>query len=157
MSQSRLLLLALAISIASMPAAAQQDTTKHASASASASAHGKAVSTTARTTATSSQSHHYTQAELEKTVKVSKDSAQAIALARVANGTVSSSTLEHARGTTVWSFDVAQSGKPGYQEVLVSAISGRVLWMGHESPAHERAERRTAAATKKTADTTRHQ
>ena len=132
-------LTALVVAVAAAaPLSAQSDTTHHTTV-AQASTH---------TTVHTSRTHHYTQAELEKTVKVSKDSAQVIALAKVSNGTVASSELEHEHGTTVWSFDISQPNKTGVEEVLVSAISGKLIWMGHESAAHERAEQR--------ADSTKH-
>lgn len=141
MKHSHLASMILVALAAAAPLAAQQDTT-----------HGKTVSAVASTNAHvtasthSSRTHHYTQAELQAMAKISKDSAQVIALAKVANGTVHTSELERERGTTVWSFDISQPGKTGYEEVLVSAISGRVIWMGHESAAHERAEQHADSA-----------
>ena len=128
---------------AAAPLSAQQDTTHGKTVSAVASTNGQATS------ASHSRRHrHYTQAQLEAMAKISKDSAQTIALAKVPNGTVSEAELEHERGTTVWSFDITQPGKTGVEEVLVSAISGRVVWSGHESARHERAEQRADSAKK---------
>jgi uncharacterized membrane protein YkoI len=135
-----MILVALA---AAAPLVAQQDTTHGKTVSAVASTKGHVTASTH-----SSSTRHYTQAQLQAMAKISKDSAQTIALAKVANGTVTEAELERHRGTTVWSFDISQPGKSGVEEVLVSAISGRVVWMGHESAAHERAEAR-ADTTKK--------
>ena len=133
---------AMAVAVAA-PLSAQADTTTHRT---KASTHGQNDASTGRSG--HRRHHQYTQAELEATVKVSKDSAQTIALAKVPNGTVSEAELEHEHGTTVWSFDITQPNKSGVEEVLVSAITGKVIYKVHESAAHERAEAR--------ADSTKH-
>lgn len=77
--------------------------------------------------------------------KIKPDSARAVALARVPNSTVHMQEIERARGRLVYSFDLAQPNKAGYQEVLVDARSGKVVSVKHESVRKERAEQRTAA------------
>jgi hypothetical protein len=73
--------------------------------------------------------------------KVSMKKARATALARVPGGSVRSSELEHEKGKLVYSFDIAVAGKTGIDEVLVNAISGKVISVKHETPAAERQER----------------
>jgi len=81
--------------------------------------------------------------------KIKPDSARAIALARVPSGNVHMQEIERERGRLVYSFDVAQANKSGYQEVLVDANTGRVVSVKHESARKERAEARSAAARHK--------
>lgn len=124
-----------------------QDTTKVAvGTKTSASAH-----------VTTPRRHRYTQDELKAMAKISQDSAQVIALAQVPGGTVTEAELEHERHTVVYSFDISQAGKTGVDEVLVSAITGKVLWKGHESARHERAEQRREGrrATRASNDSTK--
>ena len=116
---------AAAVGVAS-PAGAQQDTT-----------HGKMVSAVAKT-----QGKHKGQKEnLKAEAKISKDSAKAVALSRVAAGSkVKSSELEREKGTVVYSFDIKVPKQTGVEEVLVSAIDGSVVSQTHESPKEEKAE-----------------
>lgn len=83
--------------------------------------------------------------------KISLDSARAIALSRVPNGSVSSEELERENGHLIYSFDVKVPGKSGIQEVNVNALSGKVLGVHHEGPAAEKKEARAdSAAARKT-------
>src|SRR5512142_2028007 len=64
-----------------------------------------------------------TEADLMKEAKISKDSATAIALARVPGATVKSAELEREKGKLIWSFDLTTAGKTGIDEVHVNAIN----------------------------------
>jgi len=66
-------------------------------------------------------------------VKVSEDSARAIALRRVPGGTVQALELEREGGRLIYSWDIKVAGKPGITEVHVSAVSGRILAVEHEA------------------------
>ena len=66
-------------------------------------------------------------------VKVSEDSARAIALRRVPGGTIEALELEREGGTLLYSWDIKVAGKPGITEVHVSARTGRILSVGHEA------------------------
>jgi uncharacterized membrane protein YkoI len=114
----------LVAAVAALPAAAQstaQDTTHHAMKHRAASA-------------------HHAKASLASQAKISKDSAQKIALAQVANGTVKSSELEKEHGKLVYSFDITAPGQEGVEELNISAIDGSVIAHEHESAAKESAE-----------------
>lgn len=82
--------------------------------------------------------------------KISLDSARAIALKKVPNGSVASQELERESGHLIYSFDVKVPGKSGIQEVNVNALTGNVLGVHHEGPAAELREARgdSAAARK---------
>jgi len=66
-------------------------------------------------------------------VKVSEDSARAIALRRVPGGTVQALELEREGGRLIYSWDIKVAGKPGITEVHVSALTGRIVAVEHES------------------------
>ena len=66
-------------------------------------------------------------------VKVTEDSARAIALRRVPGGTVQALELEREGGRLIYSWDIKVAGKPGITEVHVSALTGRIVGVEHES------------------------
>ena len=66
-------------------------------------------------------------------VRVSEDSARAIALRRVPGGTVQALELEREGGRLIYSWDIKVAGKPGITEVHVNALTGRILAVEHES------------------------
>lgn len=66
-------------------------------------------------------------------VRVSEDSARAIALRRVPGGTIEALELEREGGTLLYSWDIKVRGKPGITEVHVSARTGRILSVEHEA------------------------
>jgi uncharacterized membrane protein YkoI len=88
------------------------------------------------------------QAELKAQAKISEAQATATAQARVPNAKVQSVELEREHGRLVWSFDLAQDGKPGATEIQVDAISGKIVSMKKESAAEEATEARKEAAEK---------
>jgi uncharacterized membrane protein YkoI len=72
--------------------------------------------------------------------KITADSATGVALTRVPGGQVREAELEREKGRLVYSFDISVAGKPGLEEVLVDARSGKVIAVSHESPADEARE-----------------
>lgn len=80
--------------------------------------------------------------KLAAAAKITLDSARVIALRAVPHGTVASEELEREHGRLIYSFDIQIGKKPGIQEVNVSAISGRVIGVHHESAAAEQREKR---------------
>src|ERR1700681_323987 len=79
-------------------------------------------------------------AELAKQAKISLETARATALAKVPNGEVRSEELEKEHGKLIYSFDIAVPGKSGIEEVNVSAITGKVVGVHHESAKDEKKE-----------------
>lgn len=72
--------------------------------------------------------------------KVTADSAEAIALAKVPNGTIAEGELEVEHHRLIWSFDVKVPGQPGITEVNVDAKTAAVVGVSHEGPADEARE-----------------
>jgi uncharacterized membrane protein YkoI len=97
---------------------------------------------------------HETQAALKAEAKIAESEARKIALAEVPNGKIREHELEREKGTLVYSFDIKVPGKSGIEEVLVDAISGKIVAHEHETPALEKkeaadeAKARTAAKKK---------
>jgi hypothetical protein len=89
-------------------------------------------------------------AKLMADAKISKETAQATALAKVPNGTVKDGELEKEKGKLQWSFDITTPDSKDIKEVAVDAMTGEVLSVETETPedqAKEAAE--DAAAAKK--------
>jgi len=72
------------------------------------------------------------QAELQAQAKVTKDQAQATALAKVPNGTVKEAELEKEKGKLIWSFDLSTPDTKDTTEVNVDAITGELVNVEHE-------------------------
>lgn len=83
---------------------------------------------------------HRSEAALERQAKVTKNQAQAIALAKVPNGTVKECEIEKEHGKLIWSFDITTPGTEGVTEVNVDALTGDVVGVGHESAVDEAKE-----------------
>src|SRR6185295_11998120 len=81
-------------------------------------------------------------ASLAKQAKISLDAARATALAKVPGGQVRSEELEKEHGKLIYSFDIEVPGKSGVEEVNVSAITGKVLSVHHETPRQEQREKK---------------
>ena len=93
---------------------------------------------------------------LSAQAKIQLDSATKLALARVPGGTVKKYELEKEDGHFIYSFDIAVPGKPGIQEVWVSAIDGHIVRVEHETAAMQKAEEakeKAEAAKRKAAPT----
>jgi len=84
---------------------------------------------------------HPTAAQMRAEARITKAAAQKTALARVpAGSTIEEGELEHENGRTVYSFDIKVPGRSGIQEIQVSAVTGAVVSVTHESPAAEAGE-----------------
>src|SRR6478609_5105219 len=73
--------------------------------------------------------------------KISPDSARAIARHRIPGGVIHSSELEREGGKLVYSFDIKVAGKKGVDEVLVDAMTGRIVAVEHENAARSEERR----------------
>ena len=89
------------------------------------------------------------QAKLMAGAKVSKETAQASALAKVPNGAVKESELEKEHGKLIWSFDITTPDSKDITEVGVDAITGTVLSVDKESPEDQAKEAAEDAAKAK--------
>ncbi len=74
--------------------------------------------------------------------KVSQTDAQKTALARIKapSTAVAEGELEVEQGCLVYSFDIRIPGKPGIEEIMVDAGTGKILSHKHESTKQEAAE-----------------
>jgi uncharacterized membrane protein YkoI len=81
------------------------------------------------------------QAKLMAEAKVSKETAQQTALAKVPNGTVKTAEIEKEKGKLQWSFDVAMPDSKDITEVNVDAITGDVISVEKESARSEAKEK----------------
>jgi uncharacterized membrane protein YkoI len=81
-----------------------------------------------------------TQAKLMAEAKISKETAQQTALAKVPNGMVKEAELEKENGKLQWSFDVATPDSKDITEVNVDAITGNVISADKESAESEAKE-----------------
>ncbi|HST50799.1 MAG TPA: PepSY domain-containing protein [Pyrinomonadaceae bacterium] len=102
--------------------------------------------TTSASTATRQGGEAQEQQKLAREAKVTKEAAQETALKR-APGNVESAELEREHRRLVWSFDIRNS-KGTITEVQVSAITGRVVRVEHESKKQEADEKRKEAHEK---------
>ncbi len=84
--------------------------------------------------------------QLAKQAKIKKTKAEQIALARVPQGVVKSAEIEREKGHLVWSFDIAKPNTRAMTEILVDAISGKIISTQTESPSDQARE---AAADRK--------
>ena len=83
-------------------------------------------------------------ANTPKKGEISMERARQIARAKV-DGSITSSEYEFEQGQNVYSFDIA--GKDGkIHELLISALSGKIISSSIESPAKEAAEQKTDRA-----------
>ena len=92
--------------------------------------------------------HAQAKPSLASQARVSRDSAQKLALAQVPGGRIVEGELEREKGKLIWSFDIRTTGKSGIDEVQIDAVSGALVSNEHETPRQERAE---AAADKRAA------
>jgi uncharacterized membrane protein YkoI len=81
------------------------------------------------------------QAKLMAAAKVSKETAQQTALAKVPNGTVKAAEIEKEKGKLQWSFDVATPDSKDITEVNVDAMTGDVISVEKESAQTEAKEK----------------
>src|ERR1700741_3951262 len=89
---------------------------------------------------TLAQGESANEMKLTKQAKITKEQAQEVALKR-APGNVESSELEREHGKLVYSFDI-RNAKGTIDEVQVSAITGKIVRVEHETKQQEAAEKR---------------
>jgi hypothetical protein len=80
------------------------------------------------------------EASLMAQAKISKETAQATAFAKVPNGTIKEGELEKENGHLQWSFDMATPDSKDTTEVNVDAITGEVISVAKESASDESKE-----------------
>ena len=90
-------------------------------------------------------------ASLKSQTKISEADAKAIALKDYPNGTVKSAELEKEKGHLVYSFDITTPGKNTVDEILIDAVSGKVVSREVETPRMQKAEARKEAREAKIA------
>ena len=88
---------------------------------------------------------------LLKKAKVTEDAAASTALARVPKGAIESVELEEEGGKLIYSYDIKTAGKSGVDEVQVSAITGKITSVAHETAAQAAKEEAADAKTAKKA------
>ena len=79
--------------------------------------------------------------------KITEDSAAKVAMKRVPKGTIESAALEREKGKLLYSYDIKVPGKSGVEEVHVSALTGKLMSVMHESAAMEKREATSAKKT----------
>ena len=72
--------------------------------------------------------------------KITPAQALPIAMAKVPNGVLQEAEIEKEGGKLVYSFDIKAPGKTGTDEVVIDAMTGKVLSVEHESPEEEAKE-----------------
>jgi uncharacterized membrane protein YkoI len=80
------------------------------------------------------------QTTLQAQAKISKETAEQTALAKVPGGTIKDSEIEKEHGKLIWSFDVATPGSKDITEVNVDAMTGDIVSVEHESAEKEAKE-----------------
>jgi uncharacterized membrane protein YkoI len=99
--------------------------------------------------------HHHKdagQAKLMAQAKISKETAEQTALAKVPSGTIKEGELEMENGKLQWSFDIATPGSTDITEVNVDAITGDVISVQKESADIEAKEAAGGATKAKKAE-----
>ena len=89
--------------------------------------------------------------DLPSLAKVSQADAQKTALARIKapSTAVAEGEFEVEQGCLVYSFDIRIPDKPGIEEIMVDAGTGKVLSHNHESTKQEAAEKAKDKASSK--------
>ena len=70
--------------------------------------------------------------------KISKETAQATALAKFPGGTVKDGKIDKWKGKSYWSFDIVPATGGEAVEVAVDPNSGKVVWMSNEKEDDEK-------------------
>ncbi len=81
-----------------------------------------------------------TEAELMKQAKVSKAQAEQIAHAKVPDAKIQSEEIENEHQALVWSFDMVKNGSKNVTEVLVNAMTGKIVSVTTETPSDQAKE-----------------
>jgi uncharacterized membrane protein YkoI len=75
------------------------------------------------------------EAALLSQAKVSREAATKTALAKVKGGTLKEDgEIEKEKGRIVWSFDIAKPGSKDITEVMIDAVTGKVVSVEKENP-----------------------
>ncbi len=88
-----------------------------------------------------------TQEQMQKEAKITEDQAKDVAMKRYPKATINSTELEREHGRLIYSMELAVPGRSGVQEVNVSAITGKLVNIEHESAKTEKAEERKEKTT----------
>jgi len=80
------------------------------------------------------------QAKLATQTRISKDTAEKTALAKVPDGTIKEAEIEKEHGKLIWSFDMATPDTKDITEVNVDAMTGDVVSVEKESAESEAKE-----------------
>ena len=86
------------------------------------------------------------EAQLKAEARVTQAQAQMTALRKAQGGTIKSVEIEREHGHLVWSFDISMPHSKNITEILVDAMTGKILTTQIESPADQARE---ATADKK--------
>lgn len=78
--------------------------------------------------------------------KVDPAKARQVALAKFPDGRIVKEELERENGKLVYSFDIKNGNHSGIEEVIVDAVDGSVVSVGHEDAAKEAAEAKQEGA-----------
>ena len=87
-------------------------------------------------------------AKLAAKAKITKAAAEKTALGKVKDGKVKEAELEEEGGKLVWSFDITRPGTKNITEVLVDAITGKIVAVDVETPAEQAKEKKEDAEKK---------
>lgn len=79
-------------------------------------------------------------AKLAAKAKITRAAAEKTALAKVPDGKVKEAELEEEDGKLVWSFDITRPGTKNITEVLVDAITGKIVSVEVETPKEQAEE-----------------
>src|SRR5689334_10113242 len=93
---------------------------------------GASTSASAQDAKASARKEATSQAALRREAKIAEADARKTALAAVPGGRVKSHELERENGRLIYSYDIKVAGKPGVEEVNVSAITGEIVAHEHE-------------------------
>ena len=89
------------------------------------------------------------EAQLLKQAKVTKAQAEMIALKKAPDGTVKDAEIENEGGKLVWSFDITRPGTKDITEILVDAMTGKIVKVDVETPKDQAKETKEDAAKEK--------
>ncbi len=81
-----------------------------------------------------------TEAELMKQANVSKSQAEQIAHTKVPGAKIQSEEIENEHHALVWSFDMVKHGSKNVTEVLVNAMTGKIVSVSTETPSDQARE-----------------
>jgi hypothetical protein len=86
---------------------------------------------------------------LARKATITEASAAAMAHKRFPKAQIDAVELENENGKLIWSYDMKTAGKSGIDEVNIDARTGKLVGVGHESPASEKKEAAADAKAQK--------